>query len=87
MDRGSVVLLPGNVRGNGYEGICEVLARKHEPSSSEAPNAISVYTDCSLIGAPNDAPDGVYTVHFEDHQCAVTRRHGSWMLCGDSVRV
>lgn len=87
MDRGSAVLFRGSVRGNGYEGACDVLARKHQVSMNDLKSPPTLYTDCSLIGVPTDAPDGIYTVCFEDHRFIATRHLGAWMPCGDPIKV
>lgn len=82
MGRGAVVLLPGVLKGGGLQANCEVLARKFQLPSGGSPLPLATYCDGSPIGAPEDVPDGTYIVHFDGHQCELTRQKGSWMLCG-----
>jgi hypothetical protein len=62
MPRGSIVLLRGTVQGMGREAKCDVLVRKEVSSSGSVE-----YTDCSIITAPADLPDGKYGVMLDDH--------------------
>lgn len=71
--RGNVVLLPATIAGMERKADCEVLARRLgiEP--------LPVFSDCSVIGAPEDWPDGDYTIEFEKVRATVTKQRGLWM--------
>ena len=71
--RGNVVLLPATLKSTGAEASCEVLARRL--GIDPAP----VYSDCSVIGAPEELPDGDYTIQFETVQTTVTKLRGLWL--------
>lgn len=75
MNRGAIVLLSGRVKGTDREAACEVLARRLFRS----------YTDCSVITAPADLPDGEYTVYVEEHSFAATKHDGRWLSRGASA--
>jgi hypothetical protein len=87
MALGTLILLPGNLKGLGAEAQCEVLARR---LSIEAGNKLSLrpyaYADCSVIGAP-DLPDGEYIVYFDGYSFAVIRQRGLWFSRGPAKRV
>jgi hypothetical protein len=66
------VLLPALVKGMGREERCEMLTRRLgiEP--------VPAYSDCTVIGAPDDLPDGEYIVEFENICAVTTCRQGVW---------
>lgn len=74
----SVVLIQGVLRGMGRESLCEMLALKREDPETHQ----TVYSRCSVIGAPSDLPDGEYTVKFRDGTALVRREGGLWLPDG-----
>jgi hypothetical protein len=66
----------------GREAKCDVLVRKEVSSSGSVE-----YTDCSIITAPADLPDGKYGVMLDDHFFVVKKTHGIWFTEGAAVRV
>lgn len=56
----------------GREASCDVLARRL------GIDPISAYSECTVIGAPDDLPDGEYIVEFENIRTATARRQGVW---------
>lgn len=82
MPEGSIVLLRASLKGMGREAECDILVRK---SLRNQPNAVSAadayrYSECSVISAPTDLPDGEYRVVFEDHVAKVKKESGTWVL-------
>lgn len=88
MNLGAIVLLHGTVKGMGREAECEILARRAvmPVGPVTASSQSSAYTDCSVIGAPHDLPDGEYTVQFECHTFRATRHHGLWLSRSPALR-
>ena len=68
--RGMVEMLPATIRGMGREARCHILARRR--------GAAPVYEDCSIIGAPEDLPDGEYGIEFGGTRAVATKRLGVW---------
>lgn len=64
---------------------CDVLARKLPIGTSRGGGSPD-YTDCTVIDAPFDLPDGEYVVHFDDHLVAVTKQRGYWLPRGTAKR-
>ena len=88
MSHCSIVLLRGSLHGMEREAECEVLARKLGFTwSVESGKSVAVYTDCSVITAPSDLPDGEYCVNFDGHIVAVTRQRGHWLSRGAASRL
>lgn len=85
---GTVVLLHGTVEGMGQTAECEVLARRIivPPDSQPDGRRFYTYTDCSVIGAPFDLPEGEYLVHFEEYTFKATCQRGLWLSCGPATR-
>ena len=82
MNRGTIVILSGNVKGVGREAECTVEARRiGVDSGTELPRTYS-YTDCSVVAAPADLPDGDYTVYFGGQRFPATRLRGTWLSTG-----
>ncbi len=77
----SVVLIHGLLSGMGYEQPCEMLAMKE--SVSGTPRVI--FTHCSVIDAPQELPDGSYTVRFNDYVVSAKKEGGLWMPTEDAV--
>jgi hypothetical protein len=71
----SVVLIHGLLRGMGHEADCEMVAIRDTLSSSRP----SVYTRWSVLDAPDDLPDGCYTVCFDGRAVPVRREGGLWL--------
>jgi hypothetical protein len=86
--QGSIVLLHGHLQGMERHADCDVLARK---PAFDGPNKSAqngpAYTDCSVISAPVDLPDGEYRVTFENHFIIATRQLGLWLSVGSAKRV
>ncbi len=70
------------------EAECEILARRIVVPNDQNPNAFQfyTYTDCSVLGAPSDLPDGEYTASFEDFTFKTTCQRGLWLSCGPATR-
>jgi hypothetical protein len=71
------------MKGMGREVDCEVLARKNylPPSSGRAKWAYE-YSQCSVLQAPDDLPDGTYTVITSDGHTILTAKQGGLWLVG-----
>ncbi len=88
MNRGTVVLLNGRLRGMGQEAECQVLARRLSVYGGETESPrVFTYTDCSVIGAPSELPDGEYLVEFEEYSALAARHKGFWLSFGPPTRV
>jgi hypothetical protein len=82
---GPIVLRHGVVKGKGREAKCDVLARKipvvaTHPGRPGSPEY--TYSDCAVIDAPFDLPDGEYLMHFDDHIIAATKQGAYWLSRG-----
>jgi hypothetical protein len=75
MDMRSVVLMHGLLRGMGREVPCELLAIKE----STADLSDASYSRCSVIEAPENLPDGDYSVVFATHIVAAKKEGGLWL--------
>jgi hypothetical protein len=71
----SVVLIYGVLRGMGREAGCEMVAIRDKPPGSHRPR----FSRWSVLDAPQDLPDGRYTVSFEDCMVPVRREGGLWL--------
>ncbi len=81
---GKVVLIRGELCGMERQTRCQVLARKHSIESGlRGPG----YSEGFVLNAPEDLPDGVYTVTFDGHSLGAVRHHGIWLTTTDIVRV
>lgn len=88
MNRGTVVLLNGRVKGMGRQADCQVLARRLWVYGEETDSLrVFTYTDCSVIGAPSELPDGEYLVEFEEYSALAARHKGFWLSFGPPTRV
>jgi len=76
---GSVVLLHAILRGMGREVECDVIARRLVPDTREEVSSASKYSNCSVLMAPADLPDGEYTVHLDSGAFTAFRRSGRWL--------
>ncbi len=70
------------------EADCEILARRIVVPPAREPDALCfcTYTDCSIVGAPPDLPDGEYTASFEGYTFQATCQRGLWLSCGPASR-
>jgi hypothetical protein len=77
---GSIVLLRALLTGMGRHAECDILVRKLSRNESNVTSAAGspAYSECSVISAPADLPDGEYRVQFEGHFVVATREHGVW---------
>ena len=78
----SIVLLRATLKGQGREAECNILVRvsiRNEANEVFARSSVR-YSECSVISAPADLPDGEYRVTFEGHVAHVKREHGVWLL-------
>ena len=71
----SVVLIHGLLRGMGHEEPCEMLAMKETQPENGAP----FFSRCSVIEAPQDLPNGVYTVSFGNYLVPARKDSGLWI--------
>jgi|HubBroStandDraft_1064217.scaffolds.fasta_scaffold119300_2 hypothetical protein len=71
----SVVLIRGLLKGMGRETPCDMLAMK-DARSVTGPIA---YSQCCVIDAPMDLPDGVYVVTFNGLVVAARKEGGLWL--------
>jgi len=72
----------------GQTAECEVLARRITVPTEGGPDSRNfyTYTDCSVIGAPSELPDGEYMVRFEGYTFKTTLHRGLWLSCGPATR-
>jgi len=78
MYMGSVVLLRAILKGMGHEVECDVIARRFSSDTREIVPPASKYSNCSVLTAPKDLPDGEYTVHLDTVIFTAVRRSGHW---------
>jgi hypothetical protein len=74
----------------GREAECEIVARTHsigEVGPKGLVKSVAAYTDCFVIGARSDLPDGEYTVFFDRHILCVALWRGLWISRGRARRV
>lgn len=85
---GALVLLRGLVEGMGREAPCQLLARRLPlaPEARLGPPGFSTYTDCSVVGTPEELPDGEYVASFEGYRLHVSLHHGLWLSRGEAAR-
>jgi hypothetical protein len=77
----SVVLIHGLLRGMGREAPCEMIAMR-----DTSPDRTPAYCRCSVVEAPEDLPDGEYTVSFLGEAVRVRRQGGLWLPGEDPLR-
>ena len=83
IEMGSIVLVVGTIKGMGREADCEVLARKEDlPATANRGKWTYEYSQCSVLKAPSDLPDGAYAVMTSDGQTFSTNKHGGLCLPG-----
>ena len=76
-----VVLISGVLRGCDFEADCEVLARKHQESELIAADNFIPYTDCQVVCARDDVPDGEYEISFDGFAFQARCLAGQWSSC------
>jgi hypothetical protein len=85
VNKGTLVLLHGIVRGMGQEAEIEVLTRRVQDHNASGVLPVFKYADCTVIGGPAELPDGDYIASFSDHSAVVTRRNGLWLSSGIAI--
>ena len=84
---GPIVLLHGYVRGMRRDAECDILARKVSVAAKTRPGSPDyTYSDCAIIDAPADLPDGEYMVSFDRHTVAATKERGFWVPRGAAIK-
>ncbi|HTV14377.1 MAG TPA: hypothetical protein VME68_06660 [Acidobacteriaceae bacterium] len=71
----SIVLMDGVLRGMGREAHCEMIVFKDTDPDTRQPT----YSRWSVLDAPRDLPDGLYTVWCDDQQVPVRCEGGLWI--------
>ena len=82
---GMIVLVRGILRGMGREVECDLVAmRRSVPSGSMFRSQPDhVYTDFGVIEAPEDLPDGQYTVALGGQVLTTRKQRGLWLTCSE----
>lgn len=82
---GMIVLVRGVLRGMGHEVECDLVAmRRLVPSQSKFQRKPGqVYTDFGVIEAPDDLPDGHYTVSLGQQVLTTRKQRGLWLTCSE----
>lgn len=89
MTRGTVVLLHGLIKGPDREAECEVLARRLAAPSGEHAEELREcsYTDCAVVGAPPELPEGEYIVEFAGYNFNATKQKDLWLTRGPASKI
>jgi len=66
----------------GREAPCEMLALKETSESGS-----DTYSRCSVIEAPPEMPDGLYTVAFGECAVAARKEAGLWLPNGTATNL
>lgn len=84
---GMIVLVRGSLQGMGREVECEVVAMKRTIVNSprSRPQFNEVYSDCGIVDAPGDLPDGEYTVRVGNQLFSTKLRRGLWFGQGKAL--
>lgn len=69
-----IIILQGMLYGKNREVPCEVLAWRRG-ADSKLP-----YSQLRVADAPNDLPDGDYTLRIDGMTVSTKRKDGSWMV-------
>ena len=77
---GMIVLVRGSLQGMGREVECEVVAMKRTIINPPRvrPQIKEVYSDCGVVDAPSDLPDGNYTVRVGNQFFNAKLQRGLW---------
>jgi hypothetical protein len=70
----NVIFLRGILFGKGRETECEILAWKN------VAGAIHPYSQLRVVEAPDDLPDGEYTLAVDDLSVSTGKKNGLWMM-------
>lgn len=76
---GSVVLLRALLKGMGREVECELTARRISTGIVAQASSVVTYSDCRILTAPSDLPDGEYSIYLGSQVIPVLRRRGQWL--------
>lgn len=76
-----MVLMRGVLRGIDRKADCELLLRKEMLAGPYRVGGKRYrYTQCTVLHAPFDLPDGEYTITTDDgFQFSAIRLHGMWL--------
>jgi hypothetical protein len=85
VNKGTLVLLHGIVRGMGQEAEVEVLTRRTQDFNASGIMPVFKYVDCTVISGAADLPDGDYIVSFAGHSAITNRRNGMWLSSGVAI--
>ena len=80
------MLLHGQLRGMGREAPCELLARRTSMPGAHPSHLSFEYSDCVILNAPPDLPDGDYMLFFAGYSTVANRVRGLWGSFGAVVR-
>jgi hypothetical protein len=70
----NIIILRGLISGKGRQAECEILAWKGAPNSGQA------YSQLRVVEAPNDLPDGDYTLQVDGVSAHTKKINGSWEM-------
>jgi hypothetical protein len=70
----NVIVLRGVLHRSGCDVECEILAWKGSPGSKHA------YSQMRVVEAPDDLPDGEYTLEIDGVSISTKRKGGSWLM-------
>jgi hypothetical protein len=84
---GSIVLVRGSLKGMGLQAECEVLARRLTTVVTPPTGSTTglSYSECSVIQAPVDLPDGDYVFRFKRHAVTMSKKRGAWLSHGPAT--
>ena len=71
------VLERARLSGMGREAVGEIVAIRNSVAGE------TWYSNCHVLSAPADLPDGEYTVMLRGHGLAARRQHGLWLAPAD----
>jgi hypothetical protein len=86
VNKGTIVLISGTLKWSGGGAACEVLARKVTKYETHSHRPTYIYTDCSVLNAPEHLPDGDYVLHFDGFSALVTKNRAGWLPYGPVVK-
>ncbi|HEY1499742.1 MAG TPA: hypothetical protein VGF88_09210 [Acidobacteriaceae bacterium] len=72
----SAALMKGVLRGMGREVLCELLVWKETVGNRP------VYSQCRVVTAPLDLPDGEYVLLFDGRTVPAKKQGGWWAMEG-----
>ena len=82
MKQECIVLLRGQLRGMDRTEDCELLARRRQRPGPPPVLRSYDYSECIVLSAPADLPDGDYMLFFAGHSTVVIRTRGLWSSFG-----